>query len=229
MPIPNGWHNVIGYFPYLWGDAKDLDISAESFIKVIRQKSFLDGLYSLAKWYKIGTPAPTNDADMFFLGKIGIALTQVAIPFDFGTIMQRYKNFRFYPIPAAHGTTPNLSSLGGFSVGIFKGGVHSEDELQAAWKWLKFLFQKRAQYPLSFNYDMPTRIDAPAHLNDLPESLCKAITETIQTARPQFDFKNIRSALGIFGDELLLCLQGKITPEQCQDNTLRQIQRWLLS
>lgn len=224
MPIPSGWHNLIGYFPYLWGDAENLDASAQSFLKILRQKSFSDGLHALAGWYQTGEPAPQQDADMFFFGKIGLSLTQTGLLWDCGTVPQRYRNFRFYPIPSAHGTKPNPSLLGGSSVGIFKGGVNSEEELLAAWKWLKFLFQKRTQYPLSFNFDMPVRLNAPSHLNDLPESFRKVIIETVQTARPQFDFKNMRPVLAVFGNEFLACLRGEISPEQCVENTQRQIQ-----
>ena len=220
MPIPTGWHNVIGYFPYLWGNAKEINPSAKSFLNVLKQKSFLEGLQALQRWYQIGSPAPLEDMDMFLFGKIGMSLTQIGLPWDVGTITKRYRYFRYYPIPSMYGTEPNPSLLGGFSVGIFKGGIHNEDELAAAWKWLKFLFQKRTQYPLSFSYNVPTRKDAQSHLENLPGEINNVIFETIKTAHPQFDFKNIRSVLAFTGNELLQCFERKITPEECQKKIL---------
>ena len=149
-----------------------------------------------------------------------MSLTQIGLPWDVGTITKRYRYFRYYPIPSMYGTEPNPSLLGGFSVGIFKGGIHNEDELAAAWKWLKFLFQKRTQYPLSFSYNVPTRKDAQSHLENLPGEINNVIFETIKTAHPQFDFKNIRSVLAFTGNELLQCFERKITPEECQKKIL---------
>lgn len=135
----------------------------------------------------------------------------------------RSSPFRYYSIPVSYGRKQSVSLLGNFSVGIFKGGVRNEEELHAAWRWLKFLFQKRAQYPLSLDFDSPARLDAGSRLAELPDFHKNTMLYTIRNARPQFDFKNIRAALSVFGDELRLCLCGEITPEQCIENTMKRL------
>lgn len=223
MPLPFGWHNVIGYFPYLWGDAAGVDSSARSFMEVLNGKSCLEGLHALARWYQCSRPAPPEDDDMFLFGKIGLVLSSTRHPWHVNGMPHRSSPFRYYSIPVSYGRKQSVSLLGNFSVGIFKGGVRNEEELHAAWRWLKFLFQKRAQYPLSLDFDSPARLDAGSRLAELPDFYKNTMLHTIRNARPQFDFKNIRAALSVFGDELRLCLCGEITPEQCIENTMKRL------
>ena len=223
MPLPFGWHNVIGYFPYLWGDAAGVNSSARSFVEVLNGKSCLEGLHALARWHQCSRPAPPEDDDMFLFGKIGLVLSSTRHPWHVNGMSHRSSPFRYYSIPVSYGRKKSVSLLGNFSVGIFKGGVRNEEELHAAWRWLKFLFQKRAQYPLSLDFDSPARLDAGSRLAELPDFHKNTMLHTIRNARPQFDFKNIRAALSVFGDELRLCLCGEITQEQCIENTMKRL------
>ena len=152
---------------------------------------------------------------LFLFGRIGMVFATTRHPCHLNGMPFRDSPFRYYPIPAPESGMRSVSILGNFSVGIFRGGVRNEEELHAAWRWLKFLYQKRAQYPLSLEYDFPARRDASCRLAELPASQKNTIVSTIAGAHPQFDFKNIRAALGVFGEELRPCLCGEITPEQC--------------
>ena len=223
MHLPFGWHNVIGYFPYLWGDAEGVDASARGFMDVLDRESCRKGLHALARWYRSSRPAPQEENDLFLFGKIGMVLSTTHPPCDVTGIEHRKFSFRYYSIPVSEGGSLSVSLLGNFSIGIFKGGVRSEEERNAAWLWMKFLCQKRAQYPLSLDFDLPTHRDANSRLTELPEFYRNPILETIRTARPQFDFKNIRAALEVFGDELRPCIQGEITPEQCIADTRNRL------
>ena len=215
MPLPFSWHNVTGYLPYLWADAAGIDSSARSFLAVLESKSCRRGLEALARWRRTSRPAPPEEDDLFLFGRIGMVFATTRHPCHLNGMPFRDSPFRYYPIPAPESGMRSVSILGNFSVGIFRGGVRNEEELHAAWRWLKFLYQKRAQYPLSLEYDFPARRDASCRLAELPASQKNTIVSTIAGAHPQFDFKNIRAALGVFGEELRPCLCGEITPEQC--------------
>jgi len=224
MPLPFGWHNVIGYFPYLWGDARGLDVSAASFMKVLKSRSCLDGLRSLARWYRDGYAAPPEDDELFYFGRAGLSFESPGLPWDSGNMLRRIGDYRIYPMPAPRGMTQSVSMLGNFSIGIFKGGVKNDEELEAAWKWVKFLFQKRTQYPLSLTYDFPARLQSKSRLNELPDEIRTPVFDAIHHAQPQFDFKNIRLALTVFGRELRRCIRGEISPEACIDSAWKRLQ-----
>lgn len=220
--IPDAWHNVVGNFPFLWGDATGLGTDSDSFLKMLSGARCIEGLRRLRQWYKTSFPAGMNQRAQFLMGNIGINLSDVISTWLVEKNLNLGLNARYYQMPTPPGLDSAVTVLGNFSVGIFRGGVKSEDELDAAWKWLKFLFQKRTQYQLCMDYEIPAVKDVKSSIMNLPEEYRNAMTLQCN-AHPQFDFKNIRAALSIFGKELRPCILGEIEPEICVEHSLRHI------
>ena len=80
--------------------------------------------------------------------------------------MRRKFAMRAFQIPSYDGRHTASAVMGNFSVGIFRSGVRDDRELDAAWKWLKFLFRKRQQYAISFDYNFPAVKDLPCVLKE---------------------------------------------------------------
>ena len=64
------------------------------------------------------------------------------------------------PVGANHIYRSFVSSFG---VGLFQQGIKSEEQKEAAWKWLRFLFHPQPQYLLSQEYRLPARLPDADH------------------------------------------------------------------
>lgn len=220
VPMPRQWSNIVDKLPYLWGSGVD-GISLEAFLNMLSSDTFLSGLSRLRRWCEYGNPAPSGEAEeLFMLGKCGIFLSSTLRPWTISQNICMERNFRLFRIPPDPGRTESVSVLGNFSAGIFRSGIRSDAEMEAAWKWLRFLFQKRSQFQLSCDFDMPTLKGVRSRLDSLPASESNLIRQTIENACPQFDFTHMRPVFTVFGRELSACLKGKINPRTCVSNTI---------
>ena len=223
MLMPQRWSNIVDKFPYLWGNGVN-GISLEAFLNMLSSDAFLSGLSRLRRWREYGNPAPSGEEEeLFALGKCGIFISTTLRPWTIVRNICMKRNFRIYRIPASPGQTESISVLGNFSVGIFRSGIRNDAEMEAAWKWLRFLFRKRAQYQLSCDFDLPTLEGARSCLDTLPVLESDLIRNAVHTARPQFDFKYQRPAFTVFGRELSACLKGEITPRTCASNAIMKM------
>ncbi len=223
MLIPRRWSNIVDKFPYLWGNGAG-GISLEAFLNMLSSDTFLSGLSRLRRWREYGNPAPSGEEEeLFALGKCGVFISTTLRPWTVTRNICMKRSFRLYRIPSSPGQAESISVLGNFSVGIFRSGIRNDAEMEAAWKWLRFLFGKRSQYQLSCDFDQPTLLGARSYLETLPDSEANLIRNAVRTARPQFDFKYLRPAFSVFGRELSACLKGEITPQTCASNAIMKI------
>lgn len=223
MPMPRYWSNIVDKCPYLWGNGVS-GISLENFLNMLSSDSCLSGLSKLQRWYECGTPVPPGEEDeLFILGKCGMFISSTLRPLTISQVICMERNFKIYRIPASPGQPESTSILGNFSTGIFRSAIKNDGEAEAAWKWLRFLFQKRSQYQLSCDYDMPTLKGVRSRLDTLPASESELIRKTVYTGCPQFDFQYQRPVFTVFGRELSSCLKGEISPQKCVSNSIMKI------
>ncbi|MCF6175123.1 MAG: extracellular solute-binding protein [Victivallaceae bacterium] len=223
VEIPEGWHCIIGNFPYLWsGQCRN---SLDGFIKMLSSDYCLNGLNFLAELIKVGNPAYQNAVEMFAIGRVGLLVNGSTWPIMLHELLPQKVNMKAFFIPSDEKNKPIPSVLGSSSVGIFSHAIKNDAERDAAWQWIKFLFRKKQQYLLSENFTYPTLTDVPSIFQTSRPDLHQVFSQATINSIPQFDFKNLRHTLNIFGGEMKQCLTDKITAEQCIENTLDALKR----
>ena len=222
--IPFGWHGIISNFPYLWPQEQLTENhSLEAYIKFIKSTDCRQGFDNMADLYTSGNPAPTNGLDLFALGKVGIALTSSCWPIVLNELMVEKFNIKAYLIPSEANEVPARSVMGSYSLGIFRSAVKSEAELDAAWKWIKFLFRKQQQFLQTSDYSFPAVKKIPNALQKTYPDLASVFEKSLLNSNPQFDFRNIRKALIITGEEFKQCVVNKKPSQQCIAEILEQL------
>lgn len=225
MDIPFGWHGVIGSFPYLWSQEQLIkNHSLKAYIKFIKSIDCRKGFDNMANLYTSGNPAPPNGLDLFALGKVGLALSTSGWPIALNKLMIEKFNIKAYLIPSPSPGICAKSVMGSYSLGIFRSAVKTEAELDAAWKWIKFLFRKQQQFLQTSDYSFPAVKKIPNVLQESNPELSSVFEESLLNSNPQFDFRNIRKALIITGEELKQCVVNKKPSQQCIASILEQLE-----
>ena len=222
--IPSGWHNIVGNMPYLWGNTDKLNNSIDGFIKMLRQPQCAVGMDYLAELIAKGNPCyEPNGADLFAVGRGGI--WQCAS--SWGLTLRRLMSDRFeikaFQMPGQNKNHSVKSVLGNFSLGIFRAAIKSEEELDAAWKWIKFLFRSKQQFAITADYTFPARKNIPCLISQYEPAIGEVFAQAEASSIPQFDFKNMRPVYKIFGTELKRRLQGQGTAGECIENSIERI------
>lgn len=214
--IPNGWHNVIGNMPYLWGDCPTApENSPSGLAKLLERPQCRTGLAYFRKLVASGNPAPFNGLDLFATGRVGLIPSSGTWPLALWDLMADKFEMRSFQIPSQMPHIPAASTLGNACLGIFRSSVKSDKELEAAWKWIKFLFRRKQQFAICSDFTFPALKDFPCPIETHASGTSGAFIQALGRSIPQFDFKNIRSSLGILGDSMKGCLAGKLKPEAC--------------
>ena len=221
--LPEGWHNVIGLLPYLWGDPARWEHSTDGFIKMLESKELRQGLKFLSKLHAAGGHAPVNGQDLFAVGQVGLILNSATWPLALSELMSDKFEIRAFPIPSPDGASPLVSVNGNFSVGIFNSAVRSDLEMDAAWRWIKFLFRSKQQFALTTDLTFPALRNLPSQLGKSHPDIEVVFRSAMDAGAPQFDFKNVRMALNAFGQEARRCLTGKTSPDKCAAATIDKI------
>jgi len=207
--LPEGWHNIIGLLPCLWGSGAAWPNSAEGFAAMLGSDTAAAGLGALSRLLAAGgRDAPANGLDLFAVGKVGLVLSGATWPLALLEQMSDQFEVKALPIPNPGGGGPPPSVVGNFSVGIFKPAVKSELELEAAWQWLRFLFRTKQQFTLTTDLNFPALKNLPSQLERSHPEAGAVFKAALDGGRPQFDFKDVRAALNAFGPELRRCLLG---------------------
>lgn len=226
LEIPEGWHGIISNFPYLWGNNINIDNhSFKAYIDFIKSSTCHHGFTKMAQFYKLGNPTPRNGVDLFALGRVGISLTSSTWPIILNNQMIQKFNLKSYLIPSNDPGIPARSVMGGYYLGIFRSAVKTEAELGAAWKWIKFLFRKQQQHLQTSDYTFPAVKNIPNILFDLYPDISTIFEKSISNSTPQFDFRNVRKALIITGDEFKQCVVDKKPTKQCIDDILELLEK----
>jgi ABC-type glycerol-3-phosphate transport system substrate-binding protein len=221
VEIPDGWHGIIGSFPYLWSGK--CHNSLNGFIKMISSDNCLSGLGYLTELIKVGNQAPSNAFELFAIGRVGLLVSGTVWPIMLSELIPQKFRMKAFLIPSADKNRPIPSVLGNSCVGIFSNAIKNDAERDAAWKWMTFLFRKKQQYLLSKDFTFPSLAGVPSLFESSRPDLHPVFSQATADSVPQFDFKNLRQTLSIFGGEMKQCLTGKITAEQCIENTLTSL------
>jgi len=225
MDIPFGWHGIIGEFPYLWSAQKTLmeNYSLESYIKFIESENCRKGFEAMANLYASGNPAPENGPDLFAFGRVGLGLSSSYWPVVLNKMMIQKFNIKAYLIPSEIPDVPAKSVMGNYSLGIFRSAVKTEAELDAAWKWIKFLFRKKQQFLQTSDYSFPAVKKLPNVLKKSHPELACVFEKSLLHSNPQFDFRNIRKALIVTGEGFKQCVVDQKPSRQCIAGILEQL------
>lgn len=112
-----------------------------------------------------------------------------------------------------------------FSVGIFQQGIRSEFQKGIAWKWLRFLLHPQSQYLISREYRLPIRKNVPIFLKENEPELYEFSSAILTKAIPQPDFVGMRKSYGIAGRHIAAFLRHQLTPEQCLQNIVSDLEK----
>ena len=215
---PSGWHNVIGLIQYFWQGISPGDYEAgnrECFLRLFSSPEGIAGLRFLQGLRRKYRSSPNNGFDLFAWGKIGILPAGNCWVLSLREMMANAIPVKAYPMPPLPGMDVFYPVQGSRCTGIFRAGIKSSGELEAVWRWIRFLFRKKQQYLLTMDYSLPSRMDCGCLLKKRYPDIFSVQKNAAEQARPQFDFNNVRTALSRTGDELNALFTGKFTPEEC--------------
>lgn len=205
METPLGWHGVIGLLQYLWQGIPGAEYASDSqecFQRMFSTPECETGLRFLSELRKRYPSAPRNGLDLFAVGKVGVSFVGYSWSVTLNEMMASPYRLRVYPYPPLKGRDIFYPVQGGVCEGIFRAGVKNDAELDAAWRWIKFLFRKEQQYLLSTDYSLPARPDCGSLLERNYPDLFLELNKMLPHSRPQFDFKHVRACLAMAGNEL---------------------------
>lgn len=220
--IPLAWHGVIGLFPYLWSIENLPENSIFGIESMLKDPQYQRGVNFLSELFSSGNPAPNDGLDLFATGRVGILLSGAVWPLLLNEQMVADFTMKAYSIPAFDGGD-GVSVIGNYSLGIFSSAVKNDKELEAAWKWIRFLFRKQQQYLLSSDLDFPSLKNTPYVLKMKYPELHAIFKDALHHGHSQFDFRGIRKVMAILGSDIKNALQNKISVESSTANSLEKI------
>ncbi|MDD5102627.1 MAG: GntR family transcriptional regulator [Endomicrobiaceae bacterium] len=223
---PESWRSIVGYLPYLWGrNENSLENSLAGFLKMLENPRCSSGINLLSRLINSGNMAPFNGIDMFSVGKVGLLLSCGPWPLVMRSFMADKFRIKAYPIPSLDDGLAASSVLGNYCLGIFRSAVRGQKEMDASWKWIKFLFRKRNQFALTYDFSSPALKNVSSQLDKYFPEIADICSNAIKNSTPQFDFKNIRPSFNIFAGEIKQCFAGKVSAKTCIKNTISRIRQ----
>ncbi len=223
LELPRGWHGVISYYPFLWGQTPPpKENSFADFLGICRNNADGGWLAFVADLLKNGNPCMLdNPHALFALGRVGLLPSTVPWAVKLRKILGSTFAVTATPIPGPDG--PARSVAGGFSLGIFTAAIRSEEQRLAAWKWIKFLLQPDVQSlgaRTSMSVPVTTGADAPMRA----DPLLRVFVESLEHAVPQYDFRGIRRVLRIMGSEIRKSLYEQADPAACMQRCMQRLE-----
>ena len=225
--LPDSWHNVKSFAELLGQEILSGDpdpYSREIFNQIFFTEGAEKGLRILQNLRDGGGVTFNMPHEHFALGEI--AILPFASSWDLDLL--QFLNARFpiqcCPIPPVWKSVYR-PFCAWFSLGLFREGIHSIAERNAAWSWLKFLLLPSSQQlstVRSFHFSVLR--DGMRSFSEEEFSEARALADRqIRYAVPQFDFPGIRPAYaeaGVFLREFLL---GKYDAEECLQKLRKSI------
>jgi ABC-type glycerol-3-phosphate transport system substrate-binding protein len=219
MHKPKGWHGVHQYIPYLWNSTSlEVSNSLENLLAHLESDQEGKWLSFSGEVYKKGNCINSvSDPLLFPAGRAGLVLGS-----SYSALINLKKLYSGFPIkvipPAPEKQDGrSVSTLGDFSMGIFKAGIKSDKEAEAAWKWIKFLLAPEQQQRLSETLLVSPVIKDVKTVFD-EDSELKGLTKIFDSGHRQYDIKNLRSYLSAMGRGINSALSGgKAAPDAVTD------------
>jgi len=219
---PTHCDSMISYYPYIW--ASDGYKAANS------KDEFLSLLEGEGKWMDFmlrilekGNPYRENRGmELFLAGHVGIMLSDPGRTLQTSKILVPDFEIKAMPVPPFARGGNTTATVGDMSIGIFRAGARSDEEIDAAWKWIKFLLRPDIQKIIAEAYwNIPANKSAELPYPDDPNY--SLYLKTVEMGKAQYDFKDIRKVLTIFARELNDCFSRKIQIDECLKNTKNRI------
>lgn len=220
LPLPREWHNIKQYVEFLsqglpreeyaLNDAVTIRRILESDRAEELLTSLDDFLKSAGKRICLG-----KENEYFAFGKVGI------LPFADSWVLNLLEtlhsniSYQAFPRPPVCGMERYRPFHAGFSVGIFRDGISSVRQKNAAWNWLKFLFCEQAQEVCSQSMHIPVHKEASSYVAQTVPDIWRIAKNTLADSLPQPDFVGMRRIYSQMSEPLRQFLRQKIGPKEC--------------
>ena len=219
IPIPAGWHNVKPYLEYLGQNVFDSGFnpnSPEYFERMFQTEESTGSLETLGHLRDSGTLLEQVN-ETFALGRIGFLPFASSWTLQLLDFLNPNLEVKPYAMPF-HGSRPWKSFISGFGVGIFRSSCFSENQKNAAWRWLQYLFKAQPQYVHSQMMNLPVKRDVKPYVQKLHPDFYSIAEQGLKHAVPQFDFVGMRNCYARVGRELAAFLKNKTSADLCIRN-----------
>jgi len=151
----------------------------------------------------------------FALGEIGILPFSLTWSFRLLDMLNAHFPIRNCLLPPVYGKAYHPFHSG-FSLGLFRDGIHSTEQRNAAWSWLKFLlFDSSQELCSGQSFQFPVKNGIRTVLAERFPACFELAEKQQPNARPQFDFVGMRSDFAQIGENLKAFLQGKYDAVHC--------------
>ena len=219
FPLPDSWNNVKNLVELIGQEVLCCNpnpYSRETFNRIFFTDGAKKGLRILQRLRDGGGITYNMPHEHFALGEV--ALLPLASSWELDLLQFQKARFPIQCCPMPPVCQPVYRPFySGFSLGLFRNGIHSVAEQNATWSWLKFLLlpsSQKLRSVRSFQFSSLQEGRSSFSCEEFPEA-CALADRQLQYAVPQFDFPGIRSAyaeVGVFLREFLL---GKYDAEEC--------------
>ena len=228
LNVPNGFHGVKPWVEML---GQDLFIRGEQctnkqlFQQIFSSPGALDALKHVESLITHGKIRFKKGTEYFALGNTAFLPFATNWALSLIRMITPDMNKLIFPPPPVGKNHLYRSFVSSFGVGMFQQGIKSEEQKEAAWKWIRFLFHPKPQYLLSQEYRLPARRDARVYLAETDPELYKLCMQVLKNGVPQPDFVGMRQYFAVAGKYLSQFLHHRLTPEECLKQTGEDLSR----
>ena len=220
LQIPNAWHGVKCYLEMMGQSifGKEYDpLAGDAAERILCSESARNALENLQEFLSLcpdGILLGKPDEN-FAVGRVGI------LPFASSwthhillTMNAQWENLAGH-FPAILPERTYRPFYSGFSIGIFRDGIRSREQLLSAWNWMKFLLCRQAQELDSQTMNLTVRQDAVPYLEEVNPEVCTLTKKILKNAVPQPDFVGMRRVFSDLSPILRVFLRREINAQQC--------------
>lgn len=204
----------IAYYPYIWNYSGHKEANnKKEFARMLETSGeWLEYICEIFQKYPAYNK-PNKGPETFTLGRTGLGLSNGSTIFRLKDCLYPDFEIKAFQIPPLHKGAAPITAIGDMSVGIFKAGIRSEAELEASWRWIRFLLRTEIQTLIAdTNWMLPA--STKARIPEFSQSNIAALNEAMKNSRPQYDFKGMRQTLTLLTREMLQAIEGKKTSKQ---------------
>ena len=230
MSRPLAFHNVKYYLEFLGQDifaSGKTTLNREDAAAIFDSPGAEKSLAYLQDFFMTGNFLNRQPYENFAFDKVGILPFSGTWALHLLAMLNPSANYQAYLMPPLPGYKRYHSFLSGYSVGIFRKGTRTSEQLQATWEWLQFLFFKGSQTLLSQNLYLPVRRNTTPYLYQKFPFLGNMVKQQLISSIPQPDFVGLRQFLSLCGKELCNFMDSDISPEKCLKNIRKSLQSLL--
>lgn len=230
LQVPHEWHGVKCYLELMGqgvlGGNYDFT-SSDTMERIVCSESALNALENLQEFLSIrpGAILLGKPNENFAIGRVGILPYAASWTHHLLSTMNAEWETVAGTLPAIAPETACHSFYSGFSIGIFRDGIRSREQLTATWNWIKFLLSRQAQELGSQSMTLTVRRDATPYIAEVNPKICDLANRILQKAVPQPDFVGMRRVFSDISPTLATFLHGELTAAQCLEKLRKAVRR----